>query len=78
MVDQQFPQSIGLYISQITEKKLLSEITIPQAKQTCIYLFEFSNINSRINCNICSKLTKEAPGVVLVSLLLILNIFDTA
>ena len=38
MVDQQFPQSIGLYISQITEKKLLPEITIPQAKPASICL----------------------------------------
>ena len=40
-----------------------------------IYLFEFSNINSRIKCEICLKLTTEVPHVVLVSLLLTLNIF---
>ena len=28
-------------------------------------LYEFSNINSRIKCEICSKLTIEAPDVVL-------------
>ena len=44
---------------------------------TCIYLFECSNINSRIKCKICSKLIIEAPDVVLVSLLLTLNIFGT-
>ena len=44
---------------------------------TEIYLFEFSNNNSRIKCELCSKLTIEAPYVVLVSLLLTLKIFDT-
>ena len=37
----------------------------------------FSNNNSRIKSEICSKLTKEDPDVVLVSLFLTLNIFDT-
>ena len=37
--------------------------------RTTIYLFEFSNINCRIKSNICSKITMEAPDVVLVSLL---------
>ena len=36
----------------------------------------FSNNNSRIKSEICSKLTKEDPDVVLVSLFLTLNIFD--
>ena len=34
--------------------------------RTTIYLFELSNINCRIKCNICSKLTIEAPDVVLL------------
>ena len=38
--------------------------------RTTIYMFGFSNINCRIKCNICSKLTMKAPDVVLVSLLL--------
>ena len=42
-----------------------------------IYLFEFSNINSRIKCEICVKLTIEVPDIFLLSLLLNLNIFDT-
>ena len=41
-----------------------------------MYLFEFSNINSRIKCKICLKLPVELPDVVLVSLLLTLNKFD--
>ena len=41
-----------------------------------IYLFEVSNINCIIKCKICTKLTIEAPGVILVSLLLTLIIFD--
>ena len=46
---------------------------------TGIYLFEFSNNNSWIKCEIRSKLTLtiEGPDVVLVSILLTLNIFDT-
>ena len=44
---------------------------------TGIYLFKFSNINSRIKCKTCSKLTIEVPDIVLVSLLLTLNIFDS-
>ena len=39
-------------------------------------MFEFSNINSKINFEICSKLAIEAPDV-LVSLVLTLNIFGT-
>ena len=47
------------------------------------YMFKVNNINSRISCKICSKLTKKTPeqrhwsGVVLVSLLLTLNTFHT-
>ena len=44
---------------------------------TSIYLFKFVNINCKIKCKICSKLTLEAPDFLLVSLLLTLNIFDT-
>ena len=45
-----------------------------------IYLFEFSNINSRTKCKLCSKclkLTIEIPDVVLEFLLFTLNISDT-
>ena len=41
------------------------------------YLFKFNNFNNRIKCEICSKLTIELSDVVLVSLLLTLNVFDT-
>ena len=41
-----------------------------------IYLFEFSNVNSRIKRELCLKLTIEVPDVILMSLLLTLNIFD--
>ena len=40
-------------------------------------MFEFSNNNSRIKCEICSKLTIEATNVVPVPLLLTFNIVDT-
>ena len=39
-------------------------------------MFEFSNYNSRIKCEIYSKLTTEATDVVLVPLLLTFNIAD--
>ena len=42
---------------------------------TSICFFEFSNVNSRIKCKICSKLTIEVPDYVLVSLLLTFDIF---
>ena len=61
----------------VTENKLLFETMYCFSGPTSIYLFEFSNTNSRINCKICLKLTVEVPDVVLVSLLLTLNIFDT-
>ena len=37
-VDQQFSQPIGQCISEITEKKLLSEITAPQAQPASVCL----------------------------------------
>ena len=40
-----------------------------------IYLFEFSNTNSRIKCKICSKLTIKALDIVLVSLLFIVKLW---
>ena len=41
-----------------------------------IYLLKANSRNTRTMCDICSKLTKKIP-VVLVSLLLTLNIFHT-
>ena len=40
--------------------------------------FICSNSAILIKCEICSKLTIEAPDIVQVSLLLALNIFDTS
>ena len=40
-------------------------------------MFEFSNNNSRIKCETCSKLTVEAADIVQVPSLLTLNIVDT-
>ena len=42
-----------------------------------IYLLKVNNRNTRTKCKICSKLTIKTPGVVLMTLLLILNIFHT-
>ena len=43
-----------------------------------IYLFNFSNENSRKRCDICSKLIKTPENIILVFLLLTLNIFCTS
>ena len=66
---------IGQYISHTQNKFIVWNYSF--SGPTGIYLLEFSNINSRIKCEICSKLTIEAPDVVLVSLLLTLNMFGT-
>ena len=46
-----------------------------------IYLFKFSNINTRKRCELCSKLIIKTPerrhGIVLVFLYLTLNIIHT-
>ena len=42
-----------------------------------IYLLKINNKNTRKRCEIYSKLTIDTGGVVLMSLLLTLNIFDT-
>ena len=72
MFPNNFSQPIGQYISQLQKINLLSETIVYHVKPA----FEFSNNNSRIKCEICSKLTIEAPAIILFSLLLTLNIFD--
>ena len=70
------PAHRTLYIPQLLKTNLLSETVVSQA-QPAFILFEFSSNNSIIMCQICSKLTIEASDIVMVSLMLILNIFDT-
>ena len=67
------PTNFPIYTWQLLETNLLSKITIFFCP-TNIYLFEFSNINSRIKCKTCLKLTIEVPDVILVSLLLTLPV----
>ena len=62
------------YFSLLLKANLLSKTIVSQAQPT--HFFEFNN-NSRINWEISSELKIEGPEVVLVSLLLSLNIFDT-
>ena len=70
-----FPSSYANVFLKVTKKNIVWNHC--SSGPTSIYLFEFNNINSRIDCKICSKITKEAPDVVvLVSFLLILNIID--
>ena len=70
-----FSQPIGQYISHGHWKQIYC--LKRQFLRSDRYLFAQiqHNINSTIKCEICSKLTKEAPDVVLVSLLLTLNLF---
>ena len=68
-----------IYISQLLKTNSLSETTVSQAQPG--FICSNSNsailIDSRIKCEICSKLTIEAPDVVLVSLFSTLNILYT-
>ena len=54
-------------------------VTIKQilSGPTGIYLLKFSNINNKVKCEMCSKLTIETTGIVLVFLLSALDIFGT-
>ena len=62
---------------------MLYELTPYRAYPIGNYMFEVNNRNTNARCKICSKLTINTPeyrrqvsvGIVLVSLLLILNIF---
>ena len=52
-------------------------LELPFLRANHYLFFQSRNINCRIKCKICSKLTTEGPEVVLVSLLSTLIIFDT-
>ena len=66
-----------MYFLQLLKTNLLSESIHILSDPICIYLLGFRHNNSRIKSKICSKLTVETTDIVLVSLLLSLNIFDT-
>ena len=70
-----FPRTQDNIFLTVTKNKFVSNY--PFSGETSIYLIEFSNINDRIKCKIWLKLTKEVPDIILVSLLLTLNTFDT-
>ena len=72
-----FPAKRTMYFLQLLKKNLLSESIHISSDPICIYLLGFRHNNSRIKSKICSKLTVETTDIVLVSLLLSLNIFDT-
>ena len=76
LVQQISPSHRTSYFWQLLETNLLPETTV-FSDSTNIYLFKFNNTNSRIKCKTCSKLTIESIGIVLVSSLFTLNIFDT-
>ena len=66
MAQQIFPAHRTIYFSQLL-KTNLSKTTISQAQPAFI--------DSRIKCEICSKLIAKASDIILVSLLLTFNIF---
>ena len=69
-----FPSPQANIFLKVTEKNYC--LKPPFLRPNRHLLFEFSYIDTRIKCKVCSKLTKEVPDLVLVSSLLILNIFD--
>ena len=69
-----FPSPLANIFLKVTEKNYC--LKLPFLGPNRHLLFEFSNIDTRIKCKVCSKLTKEVPDLVLVSSLLILNILD--
>ena len=64
------PAYRAIYSSQLLKANLLPETIVSQAQSAYIYLIEFNNNDSRIQCEMCPKLTIEAPDTVLMSLLL--------
>ena len=64
------PAYRAIYFSQLLKANLLPETIVSQAQSAYIYLIEFNNNDSRIQCEMCPKLTIEAPDTVLMSLLL--------
>ena len=71
-----FPSLKNNILFTITENKFIVW-NYRFAGSTCIYLFQFSNINSRLTYKLCLDLTMDTSDVILVSLLLTLNIFYT-
>ena len=61
---QILPAHSTVYFS-VTENKFLVR-NYSFSGPTGIYLFKFSNINSKIKCKICSELTIEAPDIAQV------------
>ena len=57
--------NIAQQIFSVTENKFIVW-NYRFSDPTSIYLFEFSNINNRIKCKICLKLTTEVTDVILV------------
>ena len=64
------PAYRAIYFSQLLKANLLTETIVSQAQPAYIYLIEFNNNDSRTQCEMCPKLTIEAPDTVLMSLLL--------
>ena len=73
-----FCKPTGQYIFHSHKKQFFS-LNYSFSGPNNMYLFEFNNNNSRIKCEICLKLTltTEAADVILVSIFLTLNLFNT-
>ena len=74
IAQQIFPVHIGQLFFTVTENKF-NVWNYRFSGPNSIYLFKFSNINSKRKHEIFLKLTMKVPDVILVSLLLALNIF---
>ena len=70
MAQQISPTYRAIYFSQLLKADLLPETIVSQAQPAYIYLIEFNNNDSRIQYEMCPKLTIDAPDTVLMSLLL--------
>ena len=76
LAQQIFLATWTVYFLQLLKTNLLSETTISQTQPAFVCL-NSANINSRIMCEICLKLTIERPDAIPVSSLLTFNTFDT-
>ena len=74
VAEQNFPTHRKMYFSQLLKANSLCETMYSQTQK----VFTFVRIQqSRIKCEICSKLTIEATDVVLVTSLLTFDVVDT-
>ena len=69
------PAYRAIYFPQLLKANFMPETVVFHPQPAYIYLIESNYNNSRIQCEMCAKLTIEALDAN--PLLLMLNIFDT-